>query len=228
MRKSLGALVTAIAVMALLTTSVFAADLSGKAWKVYNIDAASGTKWDINKAAAIGGGTGVTFNFQPYSGSVTSGWFSVYLLSNYNVAVTNRTLSATVNVGVTPGTLFYTRSTTCANANDGTDAYVRLVILAASSNYGPSSYWWATGTGAGNLFTMENVPTNLFLSTTNAAAWTNIGGQTGLQDPAGFAAAMKGVKQVGLAFGSSCRYASGVAVANGSGRFDMTNFSITP
>jgi hypothetical protein len=65
------------------------------------------------------------------------------------------------------------------------------------------------------------------LSTTDPGAWSNIGGQTGLQDPAGFAAAMKGVKQVGLAFGSSCRYASGVAVA-GSGRFDMTNFSITP
>jgi hypothetical protein len=44
----------------------------------------------------------------------------------------------------------------------------------------------------------------------------------------GFSNAMKNVKQIGLAFGSSGSYASGIAMNGTTGTFTLTQFVITP
>ena len=211
-----------------LATSPSATDLSGNNWRVFNIDNSVPKLWEINKAAALSGG-GVQFPFQTSTTAGAwdgTGWFSAYFKTNYNNDLTGKTITANVNVVADPGMLFWTRSTTCDNA--GTDAYVRLEFQSATGNYSPSDYWWSTG-NTWNLSTIANVPTTLSLSTTNPAAWSNINGQTGADDPDGFAAALKNVKEIGVAFGSSCRYASGVNVSGGTASFQLQSFEvITP
>jgi len=202
-------------------------DLSANNWRVFNIDTSVPKLWDINKAEALGTG-GVQFPFQTSTTGGAwngTGWFSAYLKSNYNRDLTGKLISATVTVVATPGTSCWTRTSACANT--GVDAYVRLEFQSATGNYNASDYWWSTG-NTWNLSTIANVPTTLTLSTTNAAAWSNIDGQTGLQDPAGFAAALKNVKEIGVAFGSSCSYASGVNVSGGTASFQLNSYTVSP
>lgn len=202
-------------------------DLSANNWRVFNIDTSVPKLWDINKAEALSP-SGVWFPFQTSTTAGAwdgTGWFSAYLKTNYNRDLTGKTITANIDVVATNGTKFWTRTSACANT--GVDAYVRLEFQSATGNYNASDYWWSTGT-TWNLSTIANVPTTLSLSTTNAAAWSNINGQTGADDPAGFAAALKNVKEIGVAFGSSCSYASGVNVSGGEASFQLKSFTVTP
>lgn len=202
-------------------------NLSAMNWRVFNINTDVPKLWDINKAQSLDAG-GVQFPFQTSTTAGAwdgTGWFTAYLKTNYNRDLTGKTITAIVDVVAPVGTLFWTRTSACANA--GTDAYVRLEFQSATGNYDASDYWWSTG-NTWNLSTIANVPTTLTLSTTNAAAWSNIDGQTGLQDPAGFAAALKNVKEIGVAFGSSCSYASGVNVSGGPASFQLRSYTVTP
>ena len=223
---------TALAFMALsasvpaLAASPSATDLSANNWRVFNIDSSVPKLWDINKAEALSTG-GVQFPFQTSTTAGAwngTGWFTVYLKTNYNRDLTGKTITAIVDVVATTSTKFWTRTSACANT--GTDAYVRLEFQSATGNYNASDYWWSTGS-TWNLSTIANVPTTLTLSTTNAAAWSNINGQTGADDPLGFAAALKNVKEIGVAFGSSCSYASGVNVSGGAASFQLQSYTVT-
>lgn len=224
---------TALAFMALsasvpaLAASPSATDLSANSWRVFNIDTSVPKLWDINKAEALSTG-GVEFPFQTSTTAgdwLGTGWFTVYLKTNYNRDLTGKTITAIVDVVAPAGTSFWTRTSACANA--GTDAYVRLEFQSATGNYNASDYWWSTG-NTWNLSTIANVPTTLSLSTNDAALWSNISGQTGADDPAGFAAALKNVKEIGVAFGSSCSYASGVNVSGGTASFQLQSYTVTP
>jgi hypothetical protein len=232
--KKLGVL----AVFALLATFAFTTpaaaqrpgpDLSANNWRVFNIDNSVPKLWDINKADALSTG-GVQFPFQtsttagPWDGT---GWFSAYLKTNYNRDLTGKLISATVTVFAAPGTAFWTRSSTCANT--GIDAYVRLEFQSATGNYDASDYWWSTGANSLRLSAIANSgPQVLSFSTADPSAWSNIDGQTGLQNPAGFAAALKNVKEIGVAFGSTCRYASGVNVSGGTALFQLNSYTVSP
>jgi hypothetical protein len=201
-------------------------DLSAMNWRVFNIDTSVPKLWDINKAQSLDG-SGVQFPFQTSTGQPWNGtgWFSVYLKTNYNRDLTGKTITAIVDVVADADTKFWTRTSACANT--GVDAYVRLEFQSATGNYDASDYWWSTG-NTWNLSTIANVPTTLSLSTNDAALWSNIGGQTGADDPAGFAAALKNVKEIGVAFGSSCSYASGVNVSGGPASFQLQSYTVTP
>lgn len=202
-------------------------DLSAMNWRVFNIDTSEPKLWDINKAQSLDAG-GVQFPFQTSTtggASDDTGWFTVYLKTNYNRDLTDKTITAIVDVVAPAGTQFWTRSTTCVNT--GVDAYVRLEFQSATGNYDASDYWWSTGS-TWNLSTIANVPTTLTLSTANAAAWSNLDGQSGIADPTGFAAALKNVKEIGVAFGSACRYASGVNVSGGPASFQLQSYTVTP
>jgi hypothetical protein len=145
--------------------------------------------------------------------------------TNYNRDLTGKTITAIVDVVATTGTKFWTRTSSCANT--GADAYVRLEFQSATGNYNASDYWWSTSSL--NLSTLAiSGPSTLSFSTTDPSAWSNIDGQTGADDPAGFAAALKNVKEIGVAFGSSCSYASGVNVSGGTASFQLLSYTVTP
>lgn len=225
----LAGIIALSAVAPALAASPDAVGLIAQNWRVYNINTAEPKLWDINKVQSLPSPNPVIqFSFQESTTGGAwdgTGWFSVYLKTNYNTDLTGKTITAIVDVVATAGTLFWTRTSACANT--GVDAYVRLEFQSATGNYNASDYWWSTG-NTWNLSTIAiSGPTTLSLSTTDAAAWSNINGQTGLDDPDGFAAALKNVKEIGVAFGSGCSYASGVNVSGGTGTFTLENFEVT-
>lgn len=226
------------ALFATLAVTAFAAkpsttDLSANSWKVYNGQPAANSFWNINKAQSVIGG-GVTFPIQQFV-DTSHGSFAIYLLTNYNVDLTGKTITAAVNW--TAGT-YETRSTVFPGA------YVRLEFQDVTAGpFTSSDYWWYSG----NLDLNAVTSGTLTASLTNRANWTNICGQSaadvtvypaqpncvGGTDPAGspydgFTHAMKNVKQVGLSFGSSGSYASGVALDGRQGTFNMTSFTVAP
>jgi hypothetical protein len=207
----------------------------GNNWRVYNIKPATNS-WDINKAQADGTG-GFIVPFQQFL-TTTTGSFAVYLKNNYNVDLTGKTITAAANWTLaTASTQYVARSP---------GAYVRVEFQdVASGPFTSSDYWWYTG----NVVDLNSGSTGTWSAPlTDRANWSNICGQSandqtvypakpncvGGTDPAGspydgFTNAMKSVKQVGLSFGSSGSYASGVAAMNTSlAIFDMTNFAVTP
>jgi hypothetical protein len=201
-------------------------------WKVYNGEPATKSFWDINKAQLDGTG-GVQFPIQQFL-TATTGSFAIYLLNNYSVDMTGKTLSA--DATWTAGT-YDTRS--------GTGGYVRLVFISAMGNYNSNDYWWSTGNaaplalflgaGSAGTLTASLLDCNLWSNQSGKSAcdtttnWVEWQGDIVALSPAdGFTNATKNVKQVGLAFGSAGSYASGVALDGGTGIFDMTSFTITP
>lgn len=214
-----------------------AVDQRANQWKVYNINAATYV-YHIQKPASLAAG-GMEFPLLDKA----DGWFTNYLLANPGTKdISGKTITATVNLAATAGTLFYTRSTTCPNS--GVDAYVRLEFQdVTAGNYGPNDYWWSTGDNSLNLSSLAiGGPQMLSISTADRAKWTNIAGRPATDTTApwtnydgtiqtvspydGFTDALKKVKQIGLAFGSSCRYASGVATDGGSGTFQLLNYRV--
>jgi len=201
-------------------------DLTASTWKIYTIQAATNT-WSSMSNTKAKDGAGATFDFQQYD-PAGMGLDSVYLLTNVAKSdLSSTTITANVSVNATDGSKFFTRSKTTDCANGGADAYVRLEFQSTRSGpYSPSDYWW--GTSSLNLSTLANQGSvSLKNSTANPAEWSNINGQSGSTDPAGFADALKNVKQVGVAFGSACRYASGVAIGGGgTGSFSLLSYTL--
>lgn len=225
-----GALMLGAMVVPALATNT---DL-GTNWRVYNIKPATSSFWDINKPESDGS-VGYTFPIQQFE-STTTGSFAVYFLNNYNVDMTDKTLSA--NMDWTPGT-YKTRSGVIPGA------YVRFEFQDVTAGpYTSSDYWWSTGSNSLDLNAVSSG--TLTVPLTDRTLWTNICGQSandqnvyggpncvGGTDPDvspydGFTNAMKNVKQVGLSFGNAGRYASGVALTEGTGLFNVASFTITP
>jgi hypothetical protein len=207
-----------------------------KNWRVYNVEPATNSFWDINKAQSDGNG-GLQFPFQQFV-SPTEGSFAVYLLNNYNVDMTGNTITSTMSW--TSGT-YQTRST----STDCSGAYVRLEFQdVASGPYDSNDYWWSTFNLDLNSSTHGS---SLTASLAERTLWTNQSGKraddatpnwvewqgdiVAMSPYEGFTKAVKNVKQVGLSFGNSCSYASGVAVVGtdaDAASFHMTSFTVTP
>lgn len=209
-------------ILGAVATSALAGDLAVKNWRVFSI-LPTAPVWDIDKAQSLPGG-GVEFPFQQRDDDS----YAVYMHANYNVDLTGKTITATIGVDVGSDTLFWTRSTDCPNT--GVDAYVRLEFQSVNQGpYGPSDYWWSTDGNSLNLASLAaSSPQTLVISTKDLSKWSNINGQLASADPAGFAKALKNVKQVSLAFGSTCSYASGVAVTGEGGTFQLLSYTIAP
>jgi hypothetical protein len=219
--KTLG-MSAGILMLGAVATSALAGDLAVKNWRVFSILPVAPV-WDIDKAQSLPDG-GVEFPFQQRDDDS----YAVYLHANCNVDLTGKTITATVGVDVSGDTQFWTRTTACENTGD--DAYVRLEFQSVNQGpYGPSDYWWSTGGNNLNLSALAALsPQTLSISTTDLSKWSNINGQLASADPVGFAKALKNVKQVSLAFGSLCSYASGVAVTGGGGTFQLLSYTIAP
>jgi hypothetical protein len=231
-----------VALLLLLAAPAFAVspkatDLTNANWRVFNVMPAAAAYWDINQAATVPTG-GVQFPIQPFD-SVTTGSFAVYLLLNYNVDLTGKTINA--EVSWTPGE-YKTRSTVHLGA------YVRLEFQDTSSGtYDSNDYWWTTGTTAPLALDLNAAVTSgtLTASLADRDAWINQSGKPATDTTEdwiqwqgdvvhmspydGFTRAMKNVKQISLSFGSSGSYASGVAVVGQDpATFTMSSFTVTP
>jgi hypothetical protein len=239
MKKILAAMTAALMMVALAGSALAApptTSLMGQAWKVYNVKPATSSFWDINKVKLDA--SGLTFPIQQFQ-SKTTGSFAVYLLNNYNKDITGQTLSAEMNW--TSGT-YETRSTVSPGA------YVRFEFQDVTAGpYNSNDYWWSTGTTNLNIVLDLNAVTSGTLTAslsdctlwsnqnglsacdTTTVNWTDWQGNLIAESPAvGFANAMKNVKQLGLSFGSSGTYASGVARDGGAGIFTVSAFTVTP
>ncbi|MDX6530280.1 MAG: hypothetical protein QOH41_2570 [Blastocatellia bacterium] len=231
--KKLGLLsLFALMVTFAFTTPAAAQDLSNKNWRVFNINPDVPKLWDINQAQSLNtGGVGFTFN------QLSTGWFTVYLNINF-IDLTGKT-SIIANSSWTASTQYVNRF------DHSQDAHFRVYFQSAQGNYDSSDYWWSTDSC--NL----NDPTaalgcNLTVPLNDRAHWTNLCGQSatdhfvypsancvgGIDKPSispydGFTRAMRNVKDVGLSFGRSARYASGVANGGtGSASFQLNSFGV--
>jgi hypothetical protein len=223
----------AVLVTFAFTTPAAAQDLSNKNWRVFNINPDVPKLWDINKAQSLNPGVGFTFN------QLSTGWYTVYLNTNYGELTGKDHITALSSW--TPSALYVNRG---SDPSD-TGAYFRLYFQSAEGNYDSSDYWWSTDSC--NL----NDPTaalgcNLTVSLNARTHWTNLCGQSatdhtiypsancvgGIDKPSispydGFTRAMRNVKDAGLSFGRSARYASGVANGGtGSASFQLNSFGV--
>jgi hypothetical protein len=233
MKKILAAMTAALMMVALAGSALAApptTSLMGQAWKVYNVKPATSSYWDINKVKLDANGT-LSFPIQQFV-SPTTGSFAVYLLDNYNVNITDKVLNA--DLAWTAG-IYETRSTVCAGA------YVRFEFQdVTAGRYDSNDYWWSTVNFDLNTATIGTLNASLQdrtlwtnqagrSATDNTAPWTDWTGATVAMSPYdGFTKAMKNVKQLGLSFGSSCTYASGVALDGKTGTFTVSAFTVTP
>ena len=112
-------------------TSPSVTDLSENNWRVFNINPDVPKLWDINKAPSLeDGGVGFTFN------QLSTGWFSVYLNTNYGDLTDKTTITADTS---------WTASTQYVNrASTPNEAYFRLYFQSAQGNYTSNDYWWNT------------------------------------------------------------------------------------
>jgi hypothetical protein len=221
--KRLRLLSLSAALMFVFTTSAFAQELTTKQWRVFNINPDAPKLWDINKARTDDHSQ-IGFTFP----DVSSGWYAVYLNTNYGDLTGKQTISVTASW--TPSTY----------KNRGTDpldpgAYFRVYFQSAQGNYTSNDYWWSSyrcDLNAGNTCTFT-------VDLNDRAAWSNLCGYfandtashagpncVGGTDPAtspsdGFTNAKRGVKDIGLSFGRAARFASGVA-NGGSGTTTFT------
>lgn len=226
-KKMLTSITISILMLSLIILPAFASNGLGKNWRVYNVKPATNSYWDINKLASDG-----QFPIQQFLTKET-GSFAVYVLNNYNIDMTGKTLSTTAEWS--PGT-YMTRS-------DCVGAFVRFEFQdVAAGPYDSNDYWWSTGTNSLNL--NSSTSGTLTVSLADRSLWTNQAGRSAIDTTTnwtdwtgatvamspydGFTKAMQDVKQVGLSFGNSCSYASGIALEGGAGTFTMSSFTITP
>jgi hypothetical protein len=230
--KKLGVLsLFALLVTFALTSSVAAqrpdGDLSNKNWRVFNINPDVPKLWDIKQAQSLNtGGVGFTFN------QLSSGWFTVYLNTNF-IDLTGKTMM-TADANWTTGTQYVNRAQT-----QEPGARFRLYFQSAQGNYNANDYWWSM------VYCDLNTQSacTLSVSLADRTAWTNLCGQPadditvytgpncvggtypGVSPYDGFTKAMRNVKDVGLSFGRPSAYASGVANAgSGPASFRLNSF----
>jgi len=219
--KKIAVLTAAIAIGLCISTSAFAQDLTvvnrPNQWKLQNIEA---TKliWNVQKPSGLDSG-GIAFTF----GEVVDNWFSVYFLTQAG-DITSKTITATIGLDVEADTLFFTRSIACAN----TPAYVRLHFQKLDNGVWESTdYWWSNAVSVDLSTLVTGGTATITANTADFSQWQDInGGETGAVKPVEFAALLAAKKSLGISFGSTCRWASGVAVTGGGGTFKLLSYTI--
>jgi hypothetical protein len=144
--------------------------------------------------------------------------------------MSNKTLSATVGVTVTPGTVFQYYGN-----SPGQPANVRFYFQTdTSGKFEETDYWWSNPVSI-NLQTLALIQPADFTMTvpiSSPSMWSDYNGHFG-DDPAytaAFLQAVKDVQFVGLSFGGGSFFENGVGIApgTGSGNFRLMDFTATP
>jgi hypothetical protein len=204
-------------------------DLTTQAWRIQYANPATNYFWEIDKVKLDASGD-LTFPVRQYV-APTTGSFATYFQNNYNTSLTTST-TLFVDATWTPGT-YASRS--------GAGAFGRFWFQSDIGNWDSNSYWWYSGDSL-DLNTVSAGTMTAALSDT--AHWSNIcgklatdtavysgpdcvGGTYPAVSPAdGVANAMANVKQLGISFGSTSRYASGIARMGADGEFSMSAFDV--
>ncbi len=240
MRKK--SLVAAIAVLSVLAIALFTASVPTTTHaEDFENPKAGAVKWkvvDYNRIQThparvpykIPGGIAFDFLFTPDTALLGTSHSSYRgdLWGN----MSGKTLSTSVGVTVTPGTLFeyYGQPDAC-----GTPASVRFYFQTdTSGKFEETDYWWSNSVSI-DLQTLEAIQPlsySMSASFSNPSQWSDYNGQFG-NDPAYNAAFLKAVKDVqfvGLSFGGGCYFENGVGIVpgTGSGNFRLMDFTATP
>ncbi len=200
----------------------------------------TGNQWRLLDVVTLpNGGTNFMTSHPSYSGGVASftlpasaDGYMVYMLGNYNNDLTDKAIKVTADWNKSDG--YTTRSQNCGGA------YGRIELQdTTSGTYNSNDYWRYTG----QVFDLNKQQSGTVMAPLDDRAhWINQSGKpatdTGINwkelqgdivatSPYdGFTSAIKNIKQLGLAFGSSCRYASGVANDNNA-VFNLEDYSIS-
>ena len=217
-----------VSIMTWSSNAAVAGDLTSENWRVFNAAPATAYFWDIDHVTHDSSGA-LTFPINAFD-TKTTGSFVVYLINNYNNDLTGKALEATMSW--TQGT-YDTRSEACGGA------YVRFEFQDTTSGpYDSNDYWWS----AASFDLNATASGTLAASLADRASWSNISGKFATDETAnwvdyngnviadspydGFTRALTNVKQLSLSFGSSCRFASGVALVGGNGKFTVSSFEV--
>lgn len=227
-RTSLAAAVTAFGLAAL--TAAPAGASSAPQWQAYYY-APSGAALYVQSA-----GDAASFPFQ-------AGPAYAARMTTSDQSVTGNklgdTVSATADVTGMTGSWTYNGEGTLWNSC-GTPATVRFFFSSNSQAAGtpqtptqaggsgypgvvPTHYWWSNPVSR----TMQNITgTQLQLQAVLAPGqWSDWNGQPGSSVQDAFDAAASHIASIGVSFGGGCFFENGVASTNGSGQFQLSNFS---
>jgi hypothetical protein len=137
----------------------------------------------------------------------------------------NSTMSASATVAGVNGTFTYGGEPSCGN----TTATVRLFFesVPKGSTFAYTNYWWS---GSGEQILAGNGTVTLSAlvdpEVVVGGPWFDLNGQnSGSSNAAAFDAAASNVTAVGLSFGGSCSFESGVGTSDGSGTFSLGTFA---
>jgi hypothetical protein len=143
--------------------------------------------------------------------------------------LTGKSLSATVGVTVTSGTVFtyYGEPDVC-----GRPANVRFYFQTnTSGKFEETDYWWSNPVSV-DLAALKTGGDVTLTTGFSGVEWSDYFGHFG-SDPsyaAAFAAAVKDVQMIGLSFGGGCFFENGVGIVpgTGSGSFRLMDFTVAP
>jgi hypothetical protein len=217
MKRLLAAMTAALMMVALVSSTAFAAPKALSLWSVYNINAA-GTAYVPTKPATFTNPTGIGFNFQstPVTGLLTT-TKDKSLLGN----LTGKTITATFTITGTNPTFIYGGEPD----GSGAGATARLYFVSNAKAFSPANYWWSNPTSY--TFVDGTTSDTITLSVAlDPALWSDYNGQYGSAVPVDFAAAVAKVGEIGLSFGGGYFFANGVGVSAGSASFILTSYSV--
>jgi hypothetical protein len=148
-----------------------------------------------------------------------SGEYTVYLHNTWTGDLTGMEITATISIRVDSGDPeFLTRTL-------GDTAFVRLEFQTTTGSWDELDYWWSYS--CFSLDELVGTSKTLTVPLDDGASWQCInGGWTGETHAEEFAEALANVHEVGVSFGRSASWASGVAVDGGEATFVVESYII--
>ncbi len=140
--------------------------------------------------------------------------------------LTGKTVGATLSLA-NSGTVTYGLEGTPGNTCIAPPT-ARLWFSTVASTYDPNATpytntWWSNPVSVALNVKRNHVTISAPLGTGN---WSDSNGQPDTSQPAAFAGAVAGIKQIGLSFGGGCFFDVGIGVSGGSGAVTLNSFSV--
>ncbi len=220
MKRTIAAMVAALLMVALVSSTAFAAGkiLSVGTWKV-----ALGPNYASTKPATATS-AGVGFGFSTLSASYADLLTTTQdksLLGN----LTGKTITATFTVKASSDAV-YAYDVSGGNTCTPAVAFVRPYFKSnLKGDFAVTNYWWANPT---HYTFVDGTSATITLTVPVATGnWSDWNGEPDSTVSTAFAQAVTNVGQIGLSFGGGCFFANGVGLSTGSGSFVLTSYSVT-
>jgi hypothetical protein len=211
----------------------------GSQWKVYEENTLPSGLHFYPATHATTVASGVEFEMPDASG--LSPTYVNYLLDNYTASLTeDDAITAVIDVDTSSGDVSFIgnpsgKCGTGANCPGSVRLLIESNLPTGNGNapcVGPGlnqdNYWWSNPT---DYVFVQGPSGDVTLQVSlDPGDWSNVCGKDGTADSAGFGAAIKDIKYLGLSFGSGSRYANGLGVNGtnvGTAEFKLESFTIT-